>query len=278
MSKPAAILTPHGPNWDIVDVTPELAEKWLAKNPRNRNVRRQVVARYARDMTAGRWRLNGDAIRFDAHGALLDGQHRLHAVVESGVTITTFVIRGLDPAAQETMDDGARRAPADFINMRGQHSAAAVAAVARKMLQWESGRPGARSFRGYQPSTTEILEAFEGDKAVTRAAEVADKYRRLIPVNLSVIGLCWWLFSSINYDQACDFYDRLATGANLTAGHPILTLRNRLIALRNERHVRVMEEQYAAMFIRTWNAVRDGRSLSKIYAFGRNGDEFPEPK
>ena len=46
---------PDSPTVEIVDVTPQLAETWLSRNPKNRNLRGQVIASYARDMAAGNW-------------------------------------------------------------------------------------------------------------------------------------------------------------------------------------------------------------------------------
>lgn len=51
------------PTVEAVDVTPELAETWLARNPNNRNLRKAVVDSYARDMQAGRWALNGGTLK-----------------------------------------------------------------------------------------------------------------------------------------------------------------------------------------------------------------------
>ena len=61
---------------------------------------------YAADMKAGRWQLNGEAIKFDKNGHLLNGQHRLHAVVRADTTIQMLVISGLDPETRTTMDSG----------------------------------------------------------------------------------------------------------------------------------------------------------------------------
>ena len=51
------------PTGEILDVGPEQAEQWLSRNPNNRNLRRSVVESYARDMTAGTWRLNGETVK-----------------------------------------------------------------------------------------------------------------------------------------------------------------------------------------------------------------------
>ena len=56
-------------------------------------------------MQNGEWKLNGKSICFDWNGRLLNGQHRLSAVVRSGVPLTTLVVRGLDPALVPTQDN-----------------------------------------------------------------------------------------------------------------------------------------------------------------------------
>lgn len=60
-------------------VTPEMAENILAARGPNRNVSASVINKYARDMLAGRWQLNGQTIKISKDGQLLDGQHRLEA-------------------------------------------------------------------------------------------------------------------------------------------------------------------------------------------------------
>lgn len=64
-----------------------MAETWLSRNSNNRNLRGQVIASYARDMKSGAWVLNGETVKIASNGQLLDGQHRLNAVVESGQTV-----------------------------------------------------------------------------------------------------------------------------------------------------------------------------------------------
>ncbi len=70
--------------------------KWNTRNPRGANsISRSHVKELADDMKAGLWELNAEPIIFDEDGFLKDGQHRLAAVMASGVTIETVVIRGI---------------------------------------------------------------------------------------------------------------------------------------------------------------------------------------
>lgn len=83
-------------NSQIIKVNPSLAEEWLKTNTFNRLVSKGSVERYARDMASGNWRLNHQGIAFDSEGVLVDGQHRLFAVIKSGVTVEMMVTFGAD--------------------------------------------------------------------------------------------------------------------------------------------------------------------------------------
>lgn len=87
---------------EVEIITPDSAEAYLANNAHHRKVKQKKVNEYAKDLIYGTWRLNGKTITFDSNGRLLGGQHRLHAVVQSGKSLTTLVVRGLDPEIIET--------------------------------------------------------------------------------------------------------------------------------------------------------------------------------
>ena len=127
------------PTVEILDVSPELAETWLSRNPNNRNLRKAVTEAYARDMAAGRWLVNGETIKFDTSGHLRDGQHRLNAVVLSQTTVSMVVIRGLSPDVMPTVDAGAKRTYSDALKLQGEDNTATLAAVTRRALMWERG-------------------------------------------------------------------------------------------------------------------------------------------
>lgn len=80
----------------IEKITPEMAIEYLKHNNVNRNISTHTVRKYADDMKNGAFQCNGEAIKFNKSGALVDGQHRLSAIVKSGVTVEMAVIRGVD--------------------------------------------------------------------------------------------------------------------------------------------------------------------------------------
>jgi hypothetical protein len=79
----------------IERITPAIAMEILEKhNPRNRSISERTVQSYAMDMKENRWTLTHQGIALDENGDLLDGQHRLWAVVFSGVPTEFWVFRG----------------------------------------------------------------------------------------------------------------------------------------------------------------------------------------
>lgn len=75
----------------VMTVTPDMAREWLKKNKRNRNPVDASVGAMAREMSADRWMLTHQGIAFSTRGDLIDGQHRLMAIAESGTEVTTAV-------------------------------------------------------------------------------------------------------------------------------------------------------------------------------------------
>ncbi len=96
------------------EITPETAQKILDDvNQKNRKLRSLLSARYKREMNDGRWQITHQGIAFDTDGVLIDGQHRLLAIVESGIAITILVVEGLSPLARKATDQHGKRRPAD---------------------------------------------------------------------------------------------------------------------------------------------------------------------
>jgi hypothetical protein len=268
---------PISPTVEIVDVTPSMAEAWLSKNPNNRNLRHPVVNSYARDMLAGNWMLNGETLKFDQSGKLIDGQHRLTAIVVADVTVSMVVMRGVDAGVMDTVDVGAKRTYADALKLQGEENTTTLAAVVRRAVMWQRG---ARTNTGAVRPTAREMNAFIGAQPQIRtSAEVAARYSTRTFLPASVIGLCHWLFSPLDPDDADWFLARVADGDGIAADSPIAALRNRIVKLRVGGG-RVNETEALALVILAWNAYRAGGSRSKLQMpkGGLTPENFPEPR
>ncbi|MFI6510063.1 hypothetical protein ACIBCT_20860 [Streptosporangium sp. NPDC050855] len=274
---PRSFTSPDGVMYELVWVTPAIAERWLYRNNNNRPMRLDARDKIARDMAAGRFSENGDAIRVSASGDLMDGQHRLEARVASGTSGWMLVVSNLPDTARDTVDDGAKRTMRDRFGFRGESDPGTLAAVVRRALLWERGlRSGTAR---YQPSALESLEFLDQHPELREASQAASHHRRAKLLAPSTIGLCWWLFSRLDEGQCeaqcAEFFDRLSDGAMLAKGNPILTLRNRLVDL-NSQPGRVPEIHPTALTIKSWNAYREGREIT-LLKFAEN-EKFPTPK
>lgn len=111
-------------------ITPELAAQYLQKNIINRQLRKMYVEALAGEMRRGGFILSHQGIAFDVNGRLIDGQHRLSAIIMSGVSISMWVTRNVDAGAFRVMDTGARRSIADSLRVN-KKSAEPIAYIVR---------------------------------------------------------------------------------------------------------------------------------------------------
>jgi hypothetical protein len=118
----------------VVSVTPQLAKEWLTKNiGNNRKLMKGKIDKWATSMLDGEW-IVAESIKFDKNGNLFDGQHRLMAVIQTGLTIDFLVTEGYDPKAAQVVDIGANRRLEHIAQLQGKKFDKFQASVMRAML------------------------------------------------------------------------------------------------------------------------------------------------
>lgn len=240
----------------VETITPRLASEWLAGAARNRNVADSTVRRYGADMLAGRWHLNGQGVIFDANGRLVDGRHRLTAIVATGVTLQMLVVRGAKPEAFETMDSGRTRTLANTLAIEGRKNTAATGACARMVWAFVAGVN-----LKYGSSRTELLELIRQHPLIEEYATlIANRDHLIKPLGLprAALGAVLVLAneSRARDTQVHEFVEGLITGEGLFSGDPRLTLRRWLARQRQETGVggtRIAEPFFAAT-VKAWSA------------------------
>lgn len=98
-------------------ITPEVAKKLLTSNTSNRKAGMKTVKRYAAAMTAGDWETTHQGIAIGINGNLLDGQHRLMAIVMSGVSVNMLVSRNVPEHQFYIFDAGYGRTDAQNLGL-----------------------------------------------------------------------------------------------------------------------------------------------------------------
>lgn len=258
-------------------ISPHRAAELLTLNQRNRHIRKAVVDRYVQDMVAGRWEFNGAPIIVSDTNVLIDGQHRLTAVVEAGVTLPFVVIYDAPDSTRYTVDQGAARKPGDILAFAGVENSTAVASIARVLMSREAGLS---STGGYKPSNTAIKDWVEAHPDVIEASDVYTQSRRQVPANPSIVAAAYYLCSRIDPAAAHDFFvRRLINTEGLTATDPVKVLRKRLLDMPGRDSAQVKAEQLRYILL-AWNLDRAGRRVQKLQApkGGWTRHNFPEPK
>lgn len=101
----------------LITITPKIAGFYLAANRTNRPIRRAWVKKLAEIIKDGEWEVTHQGIAFDIDGNLQDGQHRLHAIVESGVPVAMYVTTGASLKAFTVIDQGVKRSTGDILRV-----------------------------------------------------------------------------------------------------------------------------------------------------------------
>src|SRR5262245_16276311 len=142
----------------VETITPESATNWLRANQHNRPVRRRHVAFLAKQITDGHWQLNGQTIIISEDEQVLDGQHRLLAVIEAGRQIQSLVVYGVDPVAFKTIDTGAVRTGADALCLEMPEISVGTLRAASTSVGWCKRLEDGRLNSSRRISNTEVIE------------------------------------------------------------------------------------------------------------------------
>ena len=106
----------------IETITPAMAKEYLEHNmTNNRRLNTQTVNSYARIMKAGGWNVTHQGIAFDEDGELVDGQHRLQAIIVANIPVTMMVTRGVPRHEGEAfnIDVGLKRSVLNIMQISG---------------------------------------------------------------------------------------------------------------------------------------------------------------
>ena len=248
--------------YEVAKIDGELAEAFLANNLSNRSISPTTVSTYARDMKEGRWRFTGAPISFDAEGNLLDGQHRLKALIMSGTSHDFLVVRNLDAAARQAIDIGRRRSVADSLTMDQIRNGAQVASAARLILRWRTGH--LRTGRTWRPSDAEIRGfVMENEGTLQDSASFAQKIRRVLPVSQSAVTAAHHETTRVDPGNAAIFWAKVLTGADLPTGDPALSFRNAIVRIGAKHEDRSLLNLELA--VRAWRYHVAGRTTGQTF-------------
>lgn len=262
----------------IEKITPAQAKEYLNQNINNRKLRKTVVARYVKDMVNGDWQPGTSTIVFNGDGTLIDGQHRLAAVAESGVTIEMIVTRNAPSAAREAIDTGLKRSLKDLLDREGETGTVALASAIRKDWRWANGLIFNTKAGYTTASNAALLRHLDHNPGLRVAVPLAWRFQSELGVPASVGGPFLHRIRMIDAAEATVFTDEVTMGENIAKGQASFATRS---WLKNQRYRGRVEggkpstDIILAYLIKGWNAwVRGEEVLNLTF---KRGTSLREP-
>jgi hypothetical protein len=250
---------------EVLTVTPAMAASMLVHNTRNRPVNANSLAMFEAMLKRGELQLTHQGVAISESGILLDGQHRLLAIHNTGISAKIMVTTGLPDSVFAVLDTGAKRKASDILSMDGAKNGSSMATAIKLYILYTqipnfvwTGKAAV-----LLSTTTLIDKEFNLDKeAWDLVASVASSYAlKAVVVPGPMACLLYLAFRHGQYSMRFleGFVSQLKVGDNLTVGNPLLAYRNRLIGQSNPS-----PQARLADYIKLFNAYATGQQL-KIF-------------
>jgi hypothetical protein len=255
-------------HFQIATITPKMATEWLALNSEHQ---RTVNTDYVDDtlvpaILENDFMVTGNNnIIFDWDGRLIDGQHRLKAIVKAGKPVEMVIVTGVNPKARDKIDIGRRRSVGNVLQMLGHTDSNRLAAA----LRW------AYAFMNPEGVSLSDLPAIDARKLSKLADEWEDlkgslkltagkRYRELSRAGCMLAGF-HYAASQHNKELADKFIATLpddGDGYDHGAEDPRYQL---MVRMRDAKAIRAARRcEQAAWVIKSFNAFARGAKCRQI--------------
>ncbi len=261
---------------EYLDVAPEIAEKMLFQNPNNRDLRGRWVDTLTQHMNNGAWREGtGEAIQFDRKGNLINGQHRLHAIIKSGKTFPFLIVSELGLDVMRVLDNIYGRNVNCYLEMRGEQNVPSLSSALKILWMYKNDR-----LTGYgdtiAPSNEILGDLLDANPGLCDSVELGLAFRGQDFRCDTFLMFLHYVGSEKHPEKADEFIQKLSTGAGLEVGSPIYVLREYLMKERNSAK-RITVKHRRALITKAWNAHLKGEKMNQLNwrSKGKTKDRFP---
>jgi hypothetical protein len=254
-------------------ITPEQARNILAtRNGKNRAVRPNTVAKIANDIKEGRWQCTHQGIAFDETNVLIDGQHRLHAIVQANRPCEMLVTYNVSRKTFSVLDCGVSRTASDNLAYANVPRAKLVAPAIKHILLYY--RFPKRTWSNIPfPTHSEISNFYAQhsdviDQISALVTETTRQFKKINPTGLAVA--CYFAVESgHSLTTISTFCHGLGNGAGLSSENPLLIYRQFVINLKRAAPIDRNLQQYStACLIKVFNCWVSNKNMKQFKAPG----------
>ena len=260
------------PKFEVHDITPDMAKTILTyRNKNNRNYRYNQLAKLSDAIEKGEWKVTNQGLAFDKEGNLIDGQHRLAAVLQTRKTVPMMVATNMPADIFNVIDSGCKRTTGDALDILGSENGLVVSGAIKIFICYRKFPE--QSWSGtaiVQPTAIEITNIYKqrSDEIEALLSVIKSKHKRFKCFAPS-LGLAFsMLLLDVGWSdvQIWEFWDAVTLGANLSSDSVILSFRNQLSdPYFRKRHYGTQRYMLNA-FIKCFNSYITRESISKFVA------------
>ena len=244
----------------IQEVDPELAIKLLGKNyEKQRNINKNWANDLAREMSDGRWRECGDnQIVIDVNGNLINGQHRMLAVIKSGTTQKFLFQTGVPTDYYDVMDTNRKRSVADAIGGKNRNSKSAIASFGAGI---QRGLRIEYCMVGQRVTKTESIEYYnENAQSLEIVSDYFEMFKRSIGKAAPLgVGAAMWIYWNISPEIVEYAVEDIRN--DVPQDQRVATYKTQ--CMKEIIRENFDKERQFAMTIRLFEAIKDDKDLPK---------------
>lgn len=261
----------------VLEITPATAVELLQAMAPQRPFSAKKAQDFAKLISDGKFLLTHQGIAINRDGYLVDGQHRLSAIASVGEPVEMMVTFGVRPDAFKAMDRGRPRSTADDLVVMGiaptGSQAKTLRAAANILWHYDAGRV---PWTPETPSTDDVIALIDSHPHLDHAVRFAlDAPRKIAPA--APLAAFFAVMREKDEKAADRFVYKLVTGDEISKTEPVYVLREKCIR-RNELQPAHWRREFMVLFVRGWNATRDGRRVASLQGVIRDDHSFPRVK
>lgn len=257
----------------LTTITPAMAMEMLERNKLNRPLNDQHVHRLARQIIEGKWKYNGDTVKFSHDKDILDGQHRLWACIEAQMPIESIIVYDIESDAFATIDTMRKpRSGSDVLSLMGvSHHRSTISTALQWLIRWQRKVLETYMAPINRIENSDIEQAWRDNPGMARAAERASKLRGL--ASPGMLAFFYFVLTNRNPDLAERMLHTLENPAGVSVNDPFFRLRAYL-----SQGIRKEPLTTIAYMIKAANAAHAGREMRVINwrNQGSNAEDFPK--
>jgi len=231
----------------VETITPIMAKQLLEVNDHNRKVSPANVLKIEEALISGEWQVSGQTIIISESGRLLDGQHRIHAVLNTGISMEHLVCRGIKDEAFKVIDTGKNRSGGDVLSIVGVVKGTKISNSIKLMDAYENKH----MTRATKLSNTEIVSRYKSDAGYwDMMLDEGIQLSRIAFIRIFgdyTLGVLNEAFSKV--DRGVEYLQTIIE-ADLNEGSTLIQqVKGKLVKLNKEASNRVTTEQkYYVLF------------------------------